>query len=109
VIAGASAAPNVLWPPNNKFVPVAIGYSVSDNCDAEPVCSLSVTAADSRGGINNTADSSAVVDAHNVELLASRNGGGDGRVYSVEISCKDKLPLSSSAVVTVTVPHDQGH
>jgi len=43
-----------------------------------------------------------------VQLLASRNGGGKGRVYSVEISCKDKLPLSSSTTVTVTVPHDQG-
>jgi len=109
VISGASASPNVLWPPNNKFVPVTIGYSVSDDCDAAPVCSLSVTAADSGGGIDNLADSSMVVDAHTVDLRASRNGGGDGRVYTVEISCKDKLPLSSSANVTVTVPHDQGH
>ncbi|HWY68718.1 MAG TPA: TIGR03118 family protein [Terriglobales bacterium] len=109
VISGASASPNVLWPPNNKFVHVTIGYSVSDDCDAAPACSLSVTAADSGGGINNTADSSIVVDAHRVELRASRNGGGDGRLYTVEISCKDKLPLSSSVTVTVTVPHDQGH
>jgi uncharacterized protein (TIGR03118 family) len=109
VIAGASASPSVLWPPNNRFVPVTIGYSVTDDCDAAPVCALSVTAADSGGGINNTADSSIVVDAHTIELLASRNGGGNGRAYAVEISCKDKLPLSSSAEVTVTVPHDQGH
>jgi len=109
VISGASASPKVLWPPNNKFVPVTICYSVSDDCDAAPVCSLSVTAADSGGGIDNLADSSMVVDAHTVDLRASRNGGGDGRVYTVEISCKDKLPLSSSANVTVTVPHDQGH
>ena len=68
VITGASANPNVLWPPNNKFVTVAIGYSVTDNCDAAPVCSLSVTAADSGGGINNLAGSSMVVDAHTVEL-----------------------------------------
>lgn len=108
VISGASANPNVLWPPNNKFVPVTIGYSVSDDCDPAPACSLSVTAADSGGGINNTADSSIVVDAHTVDLLASRNGGGEGRLYTVAISCKSSLPLSSSANVTVTVPHDQG-
>jgi hypothetical protein len=36
-------------------------------------------------------------------------GGGNGRIYSVEISCKDKLPLSASTTVTVTVPHDQEH
>lgn len=109
MISGASASPSVIWPPNNKFVPVTVGYSVSDDCDSAPACSLSVTAADSSGGIDDTADSSMVVDAHNVELRASRNGGGDGRLYTVEISCKDKLPLSSSAKVTVTVPHDQGH
>lgn len=109
VISGASASPSVLWPPNNQFAPVAIGYTVTDDCDAAPVCSLSVTAADSGGGISNAADSSIVVDPHSVELLASRNGGGGGRAYTVEISCKDKLPLSSSAAVIVTVPHDQGH
>lgn len=109
VISGAFASPNVLWPPNNKFVPVMIDYSVTDDCDPAPVCSLSVAAADSGGGIDNTADSSRVVDAHAVELLASRNGGGNGRIYTVQISCKDKLPLSTNTQVTVTVPHDRGH
>jgi uncharacterized protein (TIGR03118 family) len=109
LISGVSASPNVLWPPNNKFVPVAIGYTVTDDCDAAPSCSLSVTAADSGGGINNTADSSVVLDAHTVELRASRNGGGDGRVYTVQIACTDKLPLSSNASVAVVVPHDRGH
>ena len=108
VISGTAASPNVLWPPNNKFVPVTIAYSVTDDCDAAPACSLSVAVADSGGGINNAADSSMVLDDHTVELRASRNGGGDGRVYTVEVSCKDKLPLSSSVEVTVTVPHDQG-
>jgi uncharacterized protein (TIGR03118 family) len=108
VITNASASPNVLWPPNNKFVPVTIGYAVTDDCDPAPSCSLGVTAVDSGGGINNTANSSVVVDANMVELLASRNGGGDGRVYTVQIACKDELPLSSSANVAVTVPHDQG-
>jgi uncharacterized protein (TIGR03118 family) len=104
VISGASATPNLLWPPNNQFVPVSIAYSVADNCDPKPVCSLTVTAADSGGGIDNLANSSIVVDANEVELRAARNGGGNGRIYSVEISCTDKLPLSSNTTVTVTVP-----
>ena len=53
------------------------------------------------------ANSFIVVDAHNVQLAASRNGGSDDRLYTVEISCKDKLPLSSDTSVTVSVPHDQ--
>ena len=108
VITDASATPNVLWPPNNKFVSVSIGYTVTDNCDNEPLCSLSVTAADSGGGIDRLSDSAIVVDDHTVQLRASRNGGGDGRIYSVEITCKDKLPLSSRAIATVIVPHDRG-
>lgn len=96
-----------IWPPNNQFVPVTIGYSVTDDCDDALACTLNVTAADSGGGINDIADSSIVVDAHTVELLASRNGGADDRVYTVEVACKDKLPLSSSAKVTITLPLDQ--
>ncbi|MDR3701374.1 MAG: hypothetical protein P4L56_17130 [Candidatus Sulfopaludibacter sp.] len=82
---------------------------MTDNCDAAPVCSLSVAAAASGGGINSQDGSSIVLDDHHVDLLASRNGGGDGRVYTIEITCKDALPLSSSASVAVTVPHDRGH
>ena len=108
LITGASASPSVLWPPDNKFVPVAIDYSVADNCDSAPSCSLSVTVSDSGGGVDDTAGSFTVVDPHEVELQAARNGGGDGRTYSVTIACSDKLPLSSSAIVTVTVPHKQG-
>ena len=75
----ASATPNVLRPPNNKFVPVGINCTVEDDCVAVPACSLGVTVADSGGGINNMATSFTVVDAHTVELQASRNGGGNGR------------------------------
>lgn len=103
VISGASASPNVLWPPNHKSVTVAIDYSAPDDCDAAPVCTLSVT--NNETGPNDAT----VVNAHTVDLIATREGKGDGRLYTVEISCKDKLPLSSSTSVTVTVPHDQAH
>jgi len=109
VISGASANPAVLWLPDNNMSLVAIDYSVADNCDVAPTCALSVTVADSGGGVDRLGDSFLVVDAHTVELRAARNGGGGGRTYSVEITCTDKLPLSSSTTVTVTVPHDQGH
>jgi len=110
VISHALANPNALWPPDNKFVPVAIDYDVTDGCDVTPPeCSLSVTVSDSGGGIDNTADSFVVVNPHLVSLQAARNGGGGGRIYSVTITCTDQLPLSSNTTVTVTVAHDQGH
>jgi uncharacterized protein (TIGR03118 family) len=110
VISGASATPNVLWPPNHMLVPVAIDYTVSDDCDAAPVCELSVSSNEGAGGgSGNTSPDFQVVDAHSVDLRAERAGTGDGRVYTVTIDCKDSLPLSSSKAVTVTVPHDQRH
>lgn len=110
VISGASATPSVLWPPNHKLVRDAIDYTVSDDCDAAPVCSLSVSSNEGDGGgSGNTSPDWQVVNAHAVDLRAERAGTGDGRVYTVTINCKDSLPLSSSKAVTVTVPHDQGH
>jgi uncharacterized protein (TIGR03118 family) len=109
VISGASASPNVLWPPNHNLVPVAIKYTVSDDCDQAPVCSLSVSSNEGDGGgSGNTSPDWQVVDPHNVDLRAERAGTGGGRIYTVTIDCNDSLPLSSSKTVTVTVPHDQG-
>jgi hypothetical protein len=103
VISSASASPNTLWPPNNKFVSVTLNYTVTDDCDAAPAGSISITS-------NEGAPSDAqVVDLHHVNLLAQRAGNGDGRVYTITITYKDSLGLSSSANVTVTVPHDQGN
>jgi hypothetical protein len=34
-----------------------------------------------------------VVNAHEVELVAERNGNGGGRIYSIAITCEDKLNL----------------
>ena len=124
VISGASANPNVLWPPNNQFVPVRVDYSVADDCDPAPVCTLSVSSGDSgdegQDGDNdhhdghgddrgNKSQDAIVLDAHTVELLASREGNDNGRIFTISINCKDKLPLSSAATATVTVPHDQDH
>jgi len=108
-ITGASASPNSLWPPNHKMVPVTIGYKVSDNCDPAPSCSLSVSSNEGEGGgSGHTSPDWTVLDTHHVDLRAERAGTGDGRVYTVTISCQDKSGLSSTASTTVTVVHDQG-
>jgi len=103
-IAGASASPSSLWPPNGNLENVAIAYTATDTCGtAAPVtCSLSVTSNE-----GSSADWS-VVDAHDVQLRAARNGNGSGRIYTVTITCTDTAGAASNAAVTVTVPHDQG-
>ena len=104
-IAGATASPSSLWPPNHKMVNVAIGYTATDTCGAAAPVTCSLSVASNEG---SSADWS-VVDAHDVQLRATRDGGGNGRIYTVTITCTDTAGAASNAAVTVTVPHDQGN
>ena len=107
-ISGVSVSPNTLWPPNHKMVPVVVNYTVNDDCDPAPVCSLSVRDNEAEGvGDGHASPDWIVVDAHDVDLRAERLGTGSGRVYTIAISCQNKLGLSSDATATVTVAHDQ--
>jgi hypothetical protein len=104
-IAGATASPSSLWPPNDKMVNVAIGYTATDTCGAAAPVTCSLSVASNEG---SSADWS-VVDARDVQLRATRDGGGNGRIYTVTITCTDTAGAASNAAVTVTVPHDQGN
>lgn len=98
-IAGLSVDTPVLWPPNGKMKLVTVSYGVTDNCPGA-VCTLSISS--NEGG---SADF-AVLDAHTVSLRAERNGNGNGRVYSIPLTCTDSGGAVSSQTVTVTVPHN---
>jgi len=102
-ITAASVNPSMLWPPNHKMVNVTINYNATDNCDP-PVCKISSVTS------NEQIDNSdyLIVDAHHVQLSADRSGNGNGRIYSITIACTDASGNSSSQIVTVYVPHDQG-
>jgi hypothetical protein len=99
VINGGSASPDVLWPPNHKFVDVTINYTETSNCTS--ACTLSVTR--NEPGPNEWI----IVDAHHVQLLAERGGNGSGRIYTITITCTNSGGTTTQAV-TVLVPHDQG-
>jgi 6-phosphogluconolactonase len=102
VITGASASPDTLWPPNHKFVVVAVNYTVAEPCPF--TCVLTVSSNEPGEHEWN------VVDAHEVQLRAERNGNDAGRVYTITVTCtNDTNKKSSSETVTVPVLHDQGH
>ena len=102
VITGASALPNVLWPPNHKFVDVTIDYTGTSRCSSS--CTLSVTS--NEGDVDKEA---IIIDADHVRLAAERDGNGSGRTYTITITCtNDTNKTSSTQTVTVLVPHDQG-
>jgi hypothetical protein len=101
----------VLWPPNHKLVNVTVNYNVTDNCPLPPnSCTLSVTSNEPINGTGdgNTSPDWIVLDDHHVLLRAERAGNGNGRIYTVGITCVDSGGNSSSKSVPVSVPHDQG-
>jgi len=98
VINDVSASPRLLWPPNNKFVDVTIGYNVVSTSPA--TCSLSVTSNESGS------EEWKVLDEHHVLLRAARAGNGTGRTYIVTIRCANEAG-DATEKATVTVPHDR--
>jgi hypothetical protein len=103
-ISSVAASPNVLWPPNNKLVPVTVSVSATDNCTPNPVCNITAIASNepiSSGDTQITGNLTA-------NLRAQRLGSGTGRIYTLTVQCTDGSGNASSAPVTVEVPHDQG-
>jgi uncharacterized repeat protein (TIGR01451 family) len=110
-ITNATADPSSLWPPNHRMVNVTVSYDVTDNCALPPdSCTLSVT---SNEPVNGKGDGDTfpdwiVVDDHHVLLRAERAGNGNGRIYTITITCTDSGGNSSDEQVEVMVPHDRG-
>lgn len=105
LITDASASPSLQWPPNHKMMNVTINYSVTDNC-GPLTCTLSVS---SNEPINGTGDGDTapdweIVDAHHVRLRAERAATGNGRIYTITITCADSAGNSSTRSVMVRVP-----
>src|SRR5438552_18430093 len=104
-VGTVSASPNVLFPPNHKFVDVTINYL--PGC-LPAFCTLSVTSNEpvNGGGDGNTSQDWKVVNANHVLLRAERSGEGTGRIYAVKITCSGGNLGPGTATVNVTVPHN---
>jgi hypothetical protein len=110
-ITGAFPVPDTLWPPNHKMREVAINYTVTDNCDPPALiaCGLSVGSNEPIDGLGDgdTAPDWLVLNNHLVQLRAERSGTGDGRLYTVGITCQDTKGNASQTSVPVTVEKSQ--
>jgi hypothetical protein len=105
-ISGLAVNPGTLWPPNHKMVDVTVSYTATDAIDPSPRCALAVTSTEPENGTGrgDRAPDWMVVDAHRVRLRAERAGKGNGRVYSIGITCSDTGGNTSIGNITVTVP-----
>jgi len=104
-----TATPSVLWPPNNKMVPVSLNVTaVSAAFGPTPFSLKSVTTSEGNAA---TDIQGFVIGQPSTEgsLLASRLGKGKaGRVYTFVYQSTDELGLTGTCTADVQVPHDQG-
>lgn len=98
-----AVSPSVLWPSNNKMVPIVVSLSTSDASGPVSVSGPVVT--------SNEAPSAAgdwIVTGTSLQLRAARSGGGDGRIYTIAYVLTDAAGNTREITAIVTVPHDRG-
>ncbi len=104
VIQSLAAAPNVLWPPNNKMVPVTVSVAATDNCGVDSAKIVSVTSNEPDG----TSPEWQITGDLTLQLRAQRNGHGSGRTYTITVEVGDTSGNTTRQSVVVVVPHSQG-
>jgi hypothetical protein len=105
-----AVSPDVLWPPNHKYVDVCATVTTSDDCDPAPSVSLmsvSSSEPDDGDGDGSTVDDIVIDENDCFRLRAERQGGGDGRVYTITYCATDAAGNVGCGEATVTVPHDR--
>jgi len=108
VIHNLLVLPPVLWPPNHKMKNVSVDYTSTDNCPGPITCAVTVTSDEPQSGTGNGDQSPDwnILNDHHIKLRAERAGDGDGRVYTVKVTCTDAHGNTASGNKTVLVPHD---
>jgi predicted extracellular nuclease len=104
-----SVTPDMLWPPNHKYVKVEAEVTVSDNFDQSPTVTLvSVESDEPDYGLDDEdlPDDIVIKGDFKFRLRAERWDEGDGRTYTITYQVKDSCGNSTLASVTVMVPHD---
>ena len=107
VFDAISVTPNVLWPPNHKYVDVAVTVAVSDNFDSEPTVTLvSATSNEPDNGLGDgdTPNDIVVLDDYHFSLRAERAGNGAGREYTIVYQVSDDCGNTALASAVVYVP-----
>jgi uncharacterized repeat protein (TIGR01451 family) len=117
IITLNSFAPS-MWPPNHKYETFQVSQFVtgaSDNCDSgvglSSVVVEKVTSdeAENSGGDGNTLNDIVIAaNCKSVQLRAERDGGGNGRVYTITFRVRDASGNTTRATRKVVVPHNNG-
>jgi predicted outer membrane repeat protein len=114
--------PNVnltLWPPNHQYETININQlvaSASDSCDPNidlsDVYITKVTSDETENGNGDGNTNNDIIIAANcksVQLRSERQGGADGRVYTIYFKVKDAAGNATTVTAKVKVPKNQGN
>ena len=106
-VSAATVDKPSLWPPLHQMEAVTVNYTATDNCGVN--CTLSVTSNEPINGLGDgdAAPDWVIVDAHHVLLRAERSGKGNGRIYTITVTCVDGSGNTVVKTVTVQVPKNQ--
>lgn len=101
-----------LWPPNHKMHEISLDDCITEinDCDEEVearVLWVSSDEDDNDKGDGNTSDDVALVGDDRVSVRAERQGGSNGRVYTIGFELSDDEGNTSEGECRVSVPHDQ--
>jgi hypothetical protein len=105
---------DTLWPPNHRLVTITATVEVTDICDPNPTYVLTSITSDEPD--NGTGDGDTANDIQDAaygtaddvfRLRSERQGGGDGRTYTIIYTASDESGNTAAETVYVNVPHDQ--
>jgi uncharacterized repeat protein (TIGR01451 family) len=106
-----------MWPPNHKYQTFSVTNFVtgaSDNCGGVGIGDVVITKVTSdeiengNGDGNTLNDIVIAADCKSVQLRSEREGGGDGRVYTIFFSVADSHGNVGTATAKVVVQHNPG-
>jgi len=107
-----------MWPPNHKYQTFQVTNFVtgaSDNCDSSVGLSSVVIEKvtsdelENSGGDGNTFNDIVIAaDCKSVQLRSERDGGSNGRVYTITFRVRDASGNTTKATAKVVVPHNNG-
>jgi hypothetical protein len=112
VITGISE-PLAMWPPEHQYLTYTIEdfvYSVSDNCADISLDDLKISQVtsdepeDAKADGHTKDDMVISSDGRSVKLRAERQGGGNGRVYTITVVAKDDNENVGRGLFQVIVP-----
>lgn len=106
-----------LWPPSHGYQPFSLSdciTSVVDQCDgplsidqAGRVIRITSDEPDNSSGSGNTCNDAVISTPTTFAVRSERDGGGDGRVYTVFVGVSDHAGNEVIVPVKIGVPHDQ--